>query len=108
MHSYFQFIAPDFKQRIIQAVLIFLVLFVFQTALAPNQSCFGWDPISMLLASWRCHADSLHGSILFLFEGCDSWPYGAHPFVFCGAITSQGLWWRLGSRVELLGDCQPW
>lgn len=58
----------------------------------------------MAHASWCCHTDSLHGSILFLFEG---WPYGAHPFVLCGAITSQGLWYRQGLRVELHGDCQP-
>lgn len=78
-------IAVEFKQR-------YRSCFVSETGLAPKRRCFGSDPISMLLASWHCHPDSLHGSILFLFEGCESWPYGAHLFVFCGAISR---WWRL-------------
>lgn len=42
---------------------------------------------------WRCHAHSLHGSVPSPREACDSWPYGAHRFCLCTALSQgRGLW----------------
>lgn len=53
-------IAAESKQR-------YRSCFVSETGLAPKRRCFGSHPVSMRPASWRCHPDSLHGSILFSF-----------------------------------------
>lgn len=60
----------------------------------------GQDPSNMQLASWRCHDNFLHGSILLLFEGCDLWPYGTHPFLLCGVSLRRAPgrgWVSIGS-----------